>query len=75
MSKKGYLLLEDGQLLEGELHGAEKSAMAELVFTTAMVGYMETLTDPSYNGQIVIQPELITSRVAAMNSRNNLGSR
>ena len=55
MSKKGYLLLEDGQLLEGELHGAEKSARAELVFTTAMVGYMETLTDPSYNGQIVIQ--------------------
>ena len=40
MSKKGYLLLEDGQLLEGELHGAEKSARAELVFTTAMVGYM-----------------------------------
>ena len=55
MSKKGYLLLADGQLFEGELHGAEKSVMAELVFTTAMTGYLETLTDPSYEGQIVIQ--------------------
>ncbi len=55
MSKKGYLLLADGQLFEGELRGAHKNVMAELVFTTAMVGYLETLTDPSYEGQIVIQ--------------------
>ena len=55
MRKKGYLLLADGQLFEGELHGAEKNVMAELVFTTAMTGYLETLTDPSYEGQIVIQ--------------------
>ncbi len=55
MKKKGYLLLADGQLFEGELRGAEKSVMAELVFTTAMTGYLETLTDPSYEGQIVIQ--------------------
>ena len=53
--KKGYLLLADGQLYEGELHGAEKNVMAELVFTTAMTGYLETLTDPSYEGEIVIQ--------------------
>lgn len=45
MEQKGYLLLEDGSLFEGVLHGARKSAMAELVFTTAMVGYMETITD------------------------------
>lgn len=55
MSKKGYLLLADGQLYEGILAGAEKDVMAELVFTTAMTGYLETITDPSYNGQIVIQ--------------------
>lgn len=55
MSKKGYLLLANGQLFEGKLRGAEKSVMAELVFNTAMTGYMETLTDPSYAGQIVIQ--------------------
>ncbi|MCH5287040.1 MAG: glutamine-hydrolyzing carbamoyl-phosphate synthase small subunit [Christensenellaceae bacterium] len=53
--KKGYLLLANGQLYEGTLMGAEKSVMAELVFTTAMTGYLETLTDPSYEGQIVIQ--------------------
>ncbi len=55
MSRKGYLLLADGQLFEGEMRGAEKNVMAELVFTTAMVGYLETLTDPSYEGEIVIQ--------------------
>lgn len=55
MSRKGYLLLADGQLYEGTLLGAEKSVMAELVFTTGMVGYLETITDPSYKGQIVIQ--------------------
>lgn len=55
MEKKGYLLLEDGSLYEGTLRGAQKDATAELVFTTAMVGYMEALTDPSYDGQIVVQ--------------------
>ncbi len=48
-------MLADGQLFEGEMRGAEKNVMAELVFTTAMVGYLETLTDPSYEGEIVIQ--------------------
>lgn len=55
MSKKGYLLLADGTLYEGVMAGAETEVMAELVFTTAMTGYLETITDPSYNGQIVIQ--------------------
>ena len=51
---KGYLLLANGQLYEGTLMGAAKPVMAELVFTTAMTGYLETLTDPSYEGEIVI---------------------
>jgi len=55
MEKKGYLLLADGSLYEGELHGAQTEAKAELVFTTGVVGYMETLTDPVYEGQIVVQ--------------------
>ncbi|MDO5144955.1 MAG: carbamoyl phosphate synthase small subunit [bacterium] len=55
MSKKGYLLLASGQLYEGTMVGAERDVMAELVFTTAMTGYLETITDPSYMGQIVIQ--------------------
>lgn len=48
---KGYLLLANGQLYEGTLMGAAKPVMAELVFTTAMTGYLETLTDPSYEGK------------------------
>lgn len=55
MEKKGYLLLEDGSMFEGCLRGAQKEAMAELVFNTSVVGYMETLTDTSYAGQIVVQ--------------------
>lgn len=55
MAKKGYLLLEDGSIFEGYLRGAQKDAAAELVFTTSVVGYMETLTDPSFAGQIVVQ--------------------
>lgn len=55
MEKKGYLLLEDGTLFEGVLRGAQKEAAAELVFLTSVVGYMDTLTDPSYEGQILVQ--------------------
>ncbi len=52
---KGYLLLENGQVFEGKTFGAEKEASGELVFTTNMTGYLETLTDPSYYGQMVVQ--------------------
>ncbi|MEE0205582.1 MAG: carbamoyl phosphate synthase small subunit [Peptococcaceae bacterium] len=55
MSKKAYLCLEDGTVLQGKSFGAEGTVVAELVFTTAMTGYLETLTDPSYYGQIVLQ--------------------
>ena len=53
--KKGYLVLADGQVFEGLRFGAETDAVGELVFTTNMCGYLETLTDPSYAGQIVMQ--------------------
>ena len=53
--KKGYLILEDGQAFEGLRFGGEADALGELVFTTGVVGYVETLTDPSYAGQIVLQ--------------------
>ncbi|MBQ8556961.1 MAG: glutamine-hydrolyzing carbamoyl-phosphate synthase small subunit [Clostridia bacterium] len=55
MDKKGYLLLSDGTLYEGVLRGAYKDAAAEVVFLTSVVGYMDTLTDPAYEGQIVVQ--------------------
>lgn len=53
--KKAYLVLEDGHVFEGLSFGAETSGIGELVFSTGMCGYIETLTDPSYFGQIVLQ--------------------
>ena len=53
--KKGYLVLQDGQVFEGFRFGGPADAVGELVFTTGMCGYLETLTDPSYYGQIVTQ--------------------
>jgi len=51
---KRYLVLADGTVYEGESFGDEGECIGELVFTTGMNGYIETLTDPSYAGQIVI---------------------
>ena len=53
--RKAYLVLADGSVYPGEGFGAEAEATGELVFTTGMTGYLETLTDPSYAGQIVMQ--------------------
>lgn len=53
--KKAYLVLADGQTFPGFRFGAEVPALGEMVFTTGMCGYLETLTDPSYAGQIVLQ--------------------
>ena len=53
--KKVYLILENGKVFEGESIGAEGEVIGEVVFTTAMTGYLETLTDPSYYGQMVCQ--------------------
>ncbi|MBR4455239.1 MAG: carbamoyl phosphate synthase small subunit [Solobacterium sp.] len=52
---KRYLICSDGEVFEGTSFGSLNDAMGELVFTTGMCGYNETLTDPSYAGQIVIQ--------------------
>ena len=52
---KRYLILEDGTIYEGEAFGADAQSIGELVFNTGVVGYIETLTDPSYYGQIVMQ--------------------
>ena len=54
-TKKAWLVLQDGTAFEGTRFGAEGDALGELVFTTNMCGYLETLTDPSYWGQIVMQ--------------------
>ena len=57
---KAYLVLENGMVFEGRAIGCwpdsdAEAAVGELVFTTGMTGYLETLTDPSYAGQIIMQ--------------------
>lgn len=54
MFKPAFLVLADGQVFEGRSVGAEGTRVGELVFNTAMTGYQEILTDPSYTDQIVM---------------------
>jgi carbamoyl-phosphate synthase small subunit len=49
----GYVLLEDGTRFDGEVCGAEGHAVGEVVFTTGMSGYQESMTDPSFAGQLI----------------------
>jgi carbamoyl-phosphate synthase small subunit len=55
MKPNRFVVLENGQVFSGKPFGAEGDILGEIVFTTGMTGYLETLTDPSYYGQIVIQ--------------------
>ncbi|MEY4263232.1 MAG: hypothetical protein RLY88_940 [Actinomycetota bacterium] len=52
---QALLVLEDGRVFRGQSYGAEGKTLGEVVFATGMTGYQETLTDPSYAGQIVVQ--------------------
>ena len=52
--RRATLVLEDGALFEGRSFAGEGEVAGEVVFTTSMVGYQETVTDPSYRGQIVL---------------------
>ena len=52
---KAWLILADGTIFQGTSIGAQGKTIGETVFTTGMTGYIETLTDPSYFGQIVTQ--------------------
>jgi len=53
-SKSAKLILEDGTIFEGYSFGYEGSTAGEVVFNTAMTGYPESLTDPSYKGQLLV---------------------
>ena len=53
--KNAILVLEDGKSFKGRSFGAQRDTLGEIVFATGMSGYQETLTDPSYAGQIVVQ--------------------
>jgi len=54
MAKNAYLILANGKVFAGKSFGADGEVFGELVFSTAMTGYVEALTDPSYFGQIVV---------------------
>lgn len=55
MMESGYLILEDGQVFEGQAPSWQKGIFpGEIVFTTGMCGYLESLTDPSFAGQILV---------------------
>lgn len=67
------LVLEDGRVFEGRSYGKEGESLGELVFATGMTGYQETLTDPSYAGQIVVQtaPHIGNTGVNARDEESN----
>ena len=68
MKKKVYLTLQNGKVFQGYRFGAEGEAVGELVFSTGMVGYMETLTDPANLGQIVVQTFPLIGNYGAIRS-------
>lgn len=51
---EGFLVLENGEVFKGTRIGVEKDTICEVVFNTAMAGYIETFTDPSYAGQGIV---------------------
>ena len=66
MREKAYLVLQNGRVFEGRRFGAVGDVYGEAVFTTAMTGYVETLTDPSYHGQLVVQTFPLIGNVGVM---------
>ena len=68
------LELKNGNKFQGISFGAEKSVAGELVFQTGMVGYPESITDPSYRGQILVItfPEIGNYGVPSRETRDNL---
>lgn len=72
--KHGLLVLEDGTELKGISFGDEISTSGEVVFNTGMVGYNESLTDPSYKGQILVltYPLIGNYGVPSKKTENNL---
>lgn len=69
-SEKAYLMLADGQVFEGRSFGARGTVIGEVVFTTGLTGYQETLTDPSYYGQIVTQTFPLIGNYGVNNADN-----
>lgn len=69
MVEKGYLLLENGDIIEGESFGSMVDVKGEVVFNTGMVGYPEGFTDPSYYGQILVTTYPLIGNYGVPNGR------
>lgn len=69
---KAYLILEDGNVFEGESVGADKEVVSEFVFNTSMTGYVEVLTDPSYAGQSVVMTYPLDWKLWSMFRRSRI---
>ena len=70
----GYLLLEDGTVFRGRSVAADGVAFGEAVFTTGMTGYQETLTDPSYAGQLVAFTAAMVGNYGVRDERGESGA-
>lgn len=70
---QAVLVLEDGRVFHGNAYGAIGKTLGEVVFATGMTGYQETLTDPSYAGQIVVQtaPHIGNTGINARDEESN----
>lgn len=70
---QAILVLEDGRTFSGKPYGQTGSSLGEIVFATGMTGYQETLTDPSYAGQIVVQtaPHIGNTGVNSVDEESN----
>lgn len=71
-AERAYLVLADGTIFEGVPFGARGETTGEAVFTTTMTGYQEVLTDPSYEGQLVVMtaPEIGNVGVNALDAES-----
>lgn len=69
--KDAKLVLQDGTVFHGKSFGAEISAPGEVVFNTGMVGYPESLTDPSYKGQILVLTYPLIGNYGVPNGRRD----
>jgi carbamoyl-phosphate synthase small subunit len=66
----GKLILKDGEIFEGQSFGFDQPRSGELVFSTGMVGYPESLTDPSYEGQILVSTYPIIGSYGVPDKKN-----
>ena len=71
MNKKIWLILEDGTAFEGLSFGSDKEVTGEVVFSTNMTGFQESLTDPNYSGQILVQTFPLAGN-SGINSQDSL---